>query len=196
MTRKAEVSRDTNETKITAALNLDGRGEYDIKTGIGFFDHMLEQLAKHSLIDITIKAEGDLHIDTHHTAEDVGITLGQALKQALGDKVGITRYGHSALPMDETLSRVAVDVSGRPYLVWKVDFTREHLGDMEVECFAEFFQGFAQAAGLTLHIENVYGDNNHHQIESVFKATAKALRMAISIDERAKDILPTTKGRL
>jgi imidazoleglycerol-phosphate dehydratase len=196
MTRTAEISRDTNETKITAALNLDGRGDYDIKTGIGFFDHMLEQLAKHSLIDITIKADGDLHIDTHHTAEDVGITLGQALSDALGDKIGITRYGHCALPMDETLSRVAVDVSGRPYLVWRVDFSREHLGDMEVECFREFFQGFAQAAGLTLHIENVYGDNNHHQIESVFKATAKALRMAVSIDERAKDILPTTKGRL
>jgi imidazoleglycerol-phosphate dehydratase len=196
MTRTAEISRDTNETKITAALNLDGRGDYDIKTGIGFFDHMLEQLAKHSLIDITIKADGDLHIDTHHTAEDVGITLGQALSDALGDKIGITRYGHCALPMDETLSRVAVDVSGRPYLVWRVDFSREHLGDMEVECFREFFQGFAQAAGLTLHIENVYGDNTHHQIESVFKATAKALRMAVSIDERAKDILPTTKGRL
>jgi imidazoleglycerol-phosphate dehydratase len=196
MTRTAEISRDTNETKITAALNLDGRVDYDIKTGIGFFDHMLEQLAKHSLIDITIKADGDLHIDTHHTAEDVGITLGQALSDALGDKIGITRYGHCALPMDETLSRVAVDVSGRPYLVWRVDFSREHLGDMEVECFREFFQGFAQAAGLTLHIENVYGDNNHHQIESVFKATAKALRMAVSIDERAKDILPTTKGRL
>ena len=177
-------------------MNLDGTGLYDVKTGIGFFDHMLEQLAKHSLIDITIQADGDLHIDTHHTAEDVGITLGQALQQALGDKVGITRYGHSALPMDETLSRVAVDVSGRPYLVWQVEFSREHLGDMEVECFREFFQGLAQAAGVTLHIENVYGDNNHHQIESVFKACAKALRMAVSIDERAKDILPTTKGRL
>lgn len=194
--RIASISRRTKETDIRVSVNLDGTGQADIRTGIGFFDHMLEQLAKHSLIDVTIQAEGDLHIDGHHTVEDVGLTLGQALKEALGEKRGITRYGHSYAPMDETLSRVALDLSGRPYCVWRVNFTREHIGEMEVELFKEFFHSVAQTGGITLHCENLYGENNHHIIEATFKAFAKALRMAVGIDERAADAVPSTKGSL
>lgn len=194
--RSAVLSRKTKETDIRVSVNLDGTGKMDISTGIGFFDHMLEQLAKHSLIDITIKADGDLHIDGHHTVEDTGLTLGQALKEALGDKKGVVRYGHSYAPMDETLSRVALDLSNRPHLIWKMEFTREHIGEMEVELFQEFFNALAQAGGITLHCENLYGTNNHHIIESLFKAFAKALRMAISIDPRAADVVPSTKGTL
>ncbi len=194
--RKASVSRKTNETGISVSINLDGTGKYDVQTGIGFFDHMLEQLSKHSLIDIKVRCKGDLHIDTHHSVEDVGIALGQALGEAVGDKMGINRYGHSYVAMDEALSRAALDLSGRPYLVWNIDFSREHLGEMEVECFREFFQAFSQAGGITLHLEALYGENNHHMIESLFKACAKALRMAVTIDPRAKGALPSTKGRL
>ena len=194
--RKASVSRKTNETDITVSVNLDGEGRADIATGVGFFDHMLEQLAKHSLIDITIKADGDLHIDAHHTVEDTGIALGQALKEAIGDKKGIRRYGHAYLPMDEALSRVALDLSNRPFLVWQADFTSPSLGTMDTELFQEFFQAFSVAAGLTFHAKNLYGSNNHHIAESIFKATAKALRMAVEIDARAADQLPSTKGAL
>lgn len=195
--RTASVSRETKETKIEIAVNLDGTGAADIKTGVGFFDHMLEQLAKHSLIDMTIKAEGDLHIDAHHTVEDTGIALGQALKEALGEKIGIRRYGHFDLVMDETRSSVALDFSGRAYLIWDVVFTVERLGEeMETELFQEFFNALAQAAGITLHCSNFYGENNHHIIESVYKAAAKAMRMAVEIDPRAPDSLPTTKGAL
>lgn len=194
--RIGSISRKTKETSVSVSLNLDGTGEAKIATGIGFFDHMLEQLSKHSLIDITVKAEGDLHIDGHHTAEDVGITLGQALKEAIGDKKGIRRYGHFTLVMDEVLSRVALDFSNRPYLIWQAEFSVQRLGEMDTELFQEFFNAFAQAAGLTLHVKNEYGDNNHHIIESIFKACAKALRMAVEIDPRAADQLPSTKGSL
>ena len=194
--RKASVNRKTNETDISVSINLDGKGKYDVKTGIGFFDHMLDQLSKHSLIDIKVRCKGDLHIDTHHSVEDIGWALGQALHETIGDKKGINRYGHSYVAMDEALSRTALDLSARPFLVWNVEFTREHLGDMEVECFREFFQSFSQAGGVTLHLENLYGENNHHVIESLFKSCAKALRMAVSYDERAKDTLPSTKGKL
>jgi imidazoleglycerol-phosphate dehydratase len=194
--RTATVSRKTKETSIRVSVNLDGTGRAEIKTGIGFFDHMLEQLARHSLIDVSIEAEGDLHIDGHHTVEDVGLCLGQALGQALGEKRGIVRYGHSYAPMDETLSRVALDLSGRPYCVWQVEFTRERIGEMEVELFKEFFHSLAQTGGITLHCENLYGTNNHHIIEATFKAFAKALRMAVTIDERAADSVPSTKGTL
>ncbi len=196
MNRQAKITRKTKETGITAAINLDGTGEYDVSTGIGFLDHMLEQLARHSLIDITLKAEGDLHIDFHHTTEDTGIVLGQALAKALGDKQGITRYADVHLPMDETLTRVAIDVSGRPYLVWKVEFTRDKLGEMDTELFREWFQAFAQNAGLTLHVENLYGENNHHIAETCFKGLARALRAALSIDERQAGRVPSTKGML
>lgn len=196
MNRQAKITRKTKETGITAVINLDGTGEYDVSTGIGFLDHMLEQLARHSLIDITLKAEGDLHIDFHHTTEDTGIVLGQALAKALGDKQGITRYADVHLPMDETLTRVAIDVSGRPYLVWKVDFTRDKLGEMDTELFREWFQAFAQNAGLTLHVENLYGENNHHIAETCFKGLARALRTALSIDERQAGRVPSTKGML
>lgn len=195
--RSAEISRDTKETKVSVSLNLDGSGLADNKTGVAFFDHMLDQVAKHGLIDLTVSCYGDLEIDAHHTVEDVGITIGQAIKQALGDKKGIRRYGHSYVPMDEALSRVALDLSNRPYLVWKVDFTTDRLGEqMETELFQEFFHALAQAAGITLHVENLYADNNHHRIESVYKAFAKALRMAVEIDPRAADQLPSTKGSL
>ena len=196
MNRQAKITRKTKETGITAAINLDGTGEYDVSTGIGFLDHMLEQLARHSLIDITLKAEGDLHLDFHHTTEDTGIVLGQALAKALGDKQGITRYADVHLPMDETLTRVAIDVSGRPYLVWKVEFTRDKLGEMDTELFREWFQAFAQNAGLTLHVENLYGENNHHIAETCFKGLARALRAALSIDERQAGRVPSTKGML
>ncbi len=194
--RSAEISRKTNETSITVSVNLDGTGKADINTGIGFFDHMLEQLAKHALIDLSIKADGDLHIDGHHTAEDTGITLGQALKQAVGDKKGIRRYGHFDLVMDEARSSVALDFSNRPFLVWDVNFTVDRLGQMDTELFQEFFQALAGAAGLTLHITQLAGTNNHHIIESVYKAFAKSVRMAVETDPRAADQLPSTKGAL
>lgn len=194
--RKATVTRKTKETEITVSLNLDGTGQYKITTGLGFLDHMMEQLSRHSLIDLEVSAKGDLHIDGHHTTEDVGITIGEALLKALGEKKGITRYGHAYLPMDETLSRVALDVSGRPYLIWKVDFTRDKLGEMDTELFREWFGGFAQAAGITLHVENLYGTNNHHVIESCYKGLAKALKMALTIDPRMGDAVPSTKGKL
>jgi imidazoleglycerol-phosphate dehydratase len=194
--RRATVERKTKETAITAAVDLDGTGTYDVATGIGFLDHMIEQLARHSLIDISLKAEGDLHIDQHHTAEDSGIVLGQAIARALGDKAGIARYGQAYLPMDETLTRVALDVSGRPYLVWKVEFTRSKIGEMDTELFREWFQAFAQHAGLTLHVETFYGENSHHIAETCYKALARALRQAISLDPRQEGRVPSTKGGL
>jgi imidazoleglycerol-phosphate dehydratase len=194
--RIATIARKTKETSVAVSLDLDGSGKADMKTGIGFFDHMLDQLAKHSLMDITIQCEGDLHIDPHHSVEDTGITLGQALKQAVGDKMGIRRYGHFTLVMDEARSTVALDLSNRPYLVWDVQFTTPKLGEMDTELFQEFFNALAQAAGITLHVVNECGTNNHHIAESIFKATAKALRMALEIDPRMEGQLPSTKGAL
>jgi len=194
--RTASVERDTKETRIAASVNLDGSGSYDVKTGIGFLDHMLEQLSRHSLIDVTLRAEGDLHIDYHHTTEDTGIVLGQAVAQALGERRGIRRYGAALIPMDETLTRVALDVSNRPYLIWKVDFSRDKLGDFDTELFKEWFQAFAFNAGLTLHVETLYGTNNHHIVESAFKGLARALREAVEIDPRKADAVPSTKGSL
>ena len=177
-------------------MNLDGTGVYNISTGIGFLDHMLEQLSRHSLIDLEVIAKGDLHIDFHHTTEDTGIVIGEAVRQALGDFKGLVRYGSAIIPMDETCSRVSLDVSQRPYLIWKVDFTKPKLGDMDTELFKEWFQAFAQSAGITLHVENMYGENNHHIIESCFKGLARALRQAIDIDPRKADDIPSTKGVL
>lgn len=194
--RSAKIKRTTNETVISVELKLDGTGKYDIDTGIGFLDHMLEQLARHSLIDIKLKAKGDLHIDQHHTTEDSGIALGQAFAEAIGDKKGITRYGTCYLPMDETLSRVALDISARPYLIWQVEFNRDKVGDMDTELFREWFQAFAQHAGITLHVANLYGENNHHIVETCYKALARALRTAISIDAGQADRVPSTKGSL
>jgi len=194
--RQATIERSTKETKIKASVDLDGTGAFDIATGVGFLDHMLEQLARHSLIDITLEAKGDLHIDFHHTTEDCGIVLGQAVAKALSDKQGIARYASVYLPMDETLTRVAVDLSGRPYLVWKVAFSRPKLGDMDTELFREFFQAFAQNAGITLHVENLYGENNHHIAETCFKGLARALREAVAIDARQGGRVPSTKGTL
>lgn len=194
--RKAEIARKTNETEIAVSVNLDGSGIYDIATGVGFLDHMLDQLARHSLSDIVVRAKGDLHIDFHHTAEDVGIALGQAFARALGDKKGIRRYASCDLPMDGTLTRVALDVSGRPFLVWKVEFSAQKIGEIDTELFREFFQAFAINAGITLHVENFYFDNNHHLAESCFKALARALRDAVEIDPRAADRIPSTKGTL
>ena len=194
--RRATVSRKTKETAITVSVDLDGTGAYDVATGVGFLDHMIEQLARHSLIDITLKADGDLHIDQHHTTEDSGIVLGQAIAKALGEKKGIARYGSAYLPMDETLTRVALDVSGRPFLVWKVEFTRGKIGDMDTELFREWFQAFAQHAGLTLHVETLYGENSHHIAETCYKALARALRQAISLDPRQEGRVPSTKGQL
>ena len=194
--RKATVDRQTKETKIAATVNLDGTGIYDIETGVGFLDHMLEQLARHALIDITLRTKGDLHIDFHHTTEDSGIVLGQAVAKALGDKLGIARYASIELAMDEALTRCAIDVSGRPYLIWKVAFSQPKVGDMDTELFKEWFQAFAQHAGITLHIENLYGDNNHHIAETCFKALARTLRTAIAIDPRQADKVPSTKGTL
>ena len=196
MKRQATITRKTKETEISATVDLDGTGAYDIKTGIGFLDHMLEQLARHGLIDITLRAKGDLHIDFHHTTEDCGIVLGQAVAKALGDKQGISRYADVHLPMDETLTRVALDVSGRPYLIWNVTFTRDKLGEMDTELFREFFQAFAQNAGITLHIANLYGENNHHIAETCFKGLARALRLALTIDPRQTGRVPSTKGML
>ncbi|OHC75597.1 MAG: imidazoleglycerol-phosphate dehydratase [Rhodospirillales bacterium RIFCSPLOWO2_12_FULL_58_28] len=194
--RRAGVERNTNETKIKVAVNLDGSGSYDIATGVGFLDHMLEQLSRHSLIDLEVKAEGDLHIDSHHTTEDVGIAIGEAVAKALGDRKGITRYGSAMAPMDEALTRVALDASMRPYLVWKVVFVRDKLGGMDTELFKEWFRAFTQAAGITLHVETLYGDNNHHIVESCFKGLARALRQAVEIDPRKPDEAPSTKGVL
>ncbi|MBL1404496.1 MAG: imidazoleglycerol-phosphate dehydratase [Hyphomicrobiales bacterium] len=194
--REASISRKTNETSIKVELNLDGTGKYDIQTGIGFFDHMLEQLSRHSLIDMKIRADGDLHIDAHHTTEDVGIAIGQALSKALGDRAGITRYASLDLAMDETLTRAALDVSGRPFLIWQAEFSRDKVGDFDTELFQEFFQAFSQNAGITLHVTNIYGSNNHHIAETCFKAVARCLRTAIEIDPRQKGVIPSTKGTL
>ena len=194
--RKANVERKTKETIIDVTVNLDGTGTCNISTGIGFLDHMLEQLSRHSLIDIDVKAVGDLHIDFHHTTEDTGIAIGEAINIALGDRVGITRFGSAICPLDEALTRVVVDCSNRPYLIWKVGFSRPKLGDFDTELFREWFQAFSQSAGLTLHVENFYGENNHHIIESSFKALARSLRQASTIDLRAIDSVPSTKGTL
>ena len=194
--RTAEVSRNTKETKISVTVNLDGTGNSTIDTGIGFLDHMLEQLSRHSLIDLTVEAKGDLHIDYHHTTEDTGWAIGAAISKALGDRKGIYRYGHAYIPMDETLTRVALDASNRPYLIWKVQLDRDKLGDMDTELFKEWFQAFSQSAGLTLHVENLYGENTHHKIESCYKGIAKALRQSITIDSRKADAVPSTKGTL
>tara|TARA_Y100000031_G_C8154095_1_gene353756 strand:+ start:320 stop:910 length:591 start_codon:yes stop_codon:yes gene_type:complete len=194
--RTAKLTRNTHETKVSLEVNLEGEGTYNVSTGIGFFDHMLEQLAKHALLDLNIKAEGDLHIDAHHTAEDVGITLGQALKEAIGDKKGIRRYGHFDLVMDEARITCALDLSNRPYLKWDVNFTVDKLGEMDTELFQEFFHALAGNAGITLHITQLAGTNNHHIIEAAFKAFAKALRMALETDPRAANQLPSTKGAL
>jgi imidazoleglycerol-phosphate dehydratase len=194
--RKATIKRKTKETDISVTVDLDGTGKARIRSGIGFFDHMLEQLARHSLIDITLAAKGDLHIDQHHTVEDVGIALGQALKQALGDMKGIARYADVHLPMDEAMTRAAIDISGRPHLVWKATFTKNKVGDLDSELLREFFGAFAQNAGVTLHVENLYGRNNHHIAETCFKALARVLRAATAIDPRQKGRVPSTKGRL
>jgi imidazoleglycerol-phosphate dehydratase len=194
--REGSVTRKTKETSIEVRVNLDGTGIYDVSTGIGFLDHMLEQLSRHSLINLYVRAEGDLHIDFHHTTEDTGIAIGQAVNEALGDNAGITRFASAYIPMDETLSRVALDISARPYLIWRVDFSKPKLGDMDTELFKEWFQAFAQAAGITLHVENLYGENNHHIVESCFKGLARALRSATTIDPRAADVVPSTKGTL
>ena len=194
--RKGSIKRETKETTIQVDVNLDGTGQADIKTGIGFLDHMMEQIAKHSLIDITLKAKGDLHIDLHHTTEDSGIAFGEALKKALGDKKGIKRYASATIPMDETLSRVSLDISNRPYLVWNVKLKVEKLGEMDTELFKEWYHAFAQSAGITLHVENIYGDNSHHIIESCYKGLARALRTAVEVDPRAENIIPSTKGTI
>ena len=194
--RQAEITRNTLETQITVRLNLDGTGKSSLATGIGFFDHMLDQVARHGLIDIEIEARGDLHIDAHHTVEDVGISLGQAFTKALGDKKGIRRYGHAYVPLDEALSRVVVDLSGRPGLEFHVDFARARIGDFDVDLFREFFQGFVNHALVTLHVDNLRGINAHHQAETVFKALGRALRMAVEVDPRLGDQLPSTKGAL
>ena len=194
--RQASISRKTNETEISATVNMDGTGACRIETGIGFFDHMLDQLGRHGLIDLTIAARGDLHIDDHHTVEDTGITLGQAIRQALGERRGIVRYGHAYLPMDETLSRASIDVSGRPFLVFRTDFHTPKIGTFDTQLVREFFQAFAMHAGITLHIETLYGVNDHHIAESCFKAVARALRTAIAIDPRQSDAVPSTKGVL
>lgn len=194
--RTAKIARKTNETEISVSIDLDGTGRHAMQTGIGFFDHMLDQLARHSLIDMEVRCTGDLHIDFHHSVEDVGIALGQALKQALGDKKGINRYASSDLPMDGTLTRAALDVSGRAFLVFRAEFSQNKIGDIDTELFREFFQAFAVNAGITLHIENFYFDNNHHLAESMFKAVARALRVAIDIDPRMRDAVPSTKGTL
>ena len=194
--RTATIRRDTSETKIAVTVNLDGTGAYAVTTGVGFFDHMLEQLSRHSLIDMDVTCDGDLHIDQHHTVEDTALALGSAIAQALADKRGIRRYGDALSPMDETLTRVALDISGRPWLVWKTEFTQTRLGEMDTEMFQHFFHSFAQAAGITLHIELLYGSNNHHIVESAFKGLARALRQAVEIDPRKADAIPSTKGTL
>ncbi|MBN2970878.1 imidazoleglycerol-phosphate dehydratase HisB [Roseomonas aeriglobus] len=194
--RTATIARKTSETSVDVTVGLDGTGRYRIETGVGFFDHMLEQLSRHSLIDIDVKTVGDLHIDQHHTVEDTGLALGQAITQALGDKRGIRRYGDALSPMDETLTRVALDISGRPWFVGRLPFTQKRLGEMDTEMFAHFFHSFAQTAGLTLHIDTLYGENNHHIAEAAFKGLARALRTATEIDPRKADAIPSTKGTL
>tara|TARA_B100000674_G_C37593789_1_gene802070 strand:- start:150 stop:737 length:588 start_codon:yes stop_codon:yes gene_type:complete len=194
--RKYSLNRKTEETNIEVNINLDGKGKSDVNTGIGFLDHMLDQISKHSLIDISVNAKGDLHVDLHHTTEDSALALGEALNKALGERKGIKRFGQALSAMDETLSRVVVDCSNRPYLVWKVDFTVSQLGEMDTELFKEWFQAFSQSSGITLHVENLYGENNHHIIESCFKGLARALREAISIDFKRADEIPSTKGSL
>ncbi|ABC24391.1 imidazoleglycerol-phosphate dehydratase HisB [Rhodospirillum rubrum] len=194
--RQATVTRATKETEITVWLDLDGTGQYEVSTGIGFLDHMLEQVSRHSLMDLRVHAKGDTHIDFHHTTEDTGLAIGQAVTQALGDRKGIQRYGSALIPMDEALTQVAVDLSNRPYLIWKVDFSRDKLGDMDTELFKEWFQAFSQTAGVTLHVANHYGENNHHIVESCYKALARALRQAWEIDPRKADAVPSTKGVL
>ena len=196
MARKGKISRKTKETSINVEVNIDGKGKYQIDTGIGFLDHMLEQLSKHSLIDLNVKAKGDTHIDLHHTTEDVGIAIGECIKKASNKFKGIKRYAHAMIPMDETLSRVAIDVSNRPYLIWKVNLKVEKLGEMDTELFKEWFQAFSQSAGVTLHMENIYGDNSHHIIGSCFKGLARTLRSALEIDPRIKNVIPSTKGSL
>jgi imidazoleglycerol-phosphate dehydratase len=194
--RTGSISRKTSETSIDVALNLDGTGVYDVSTGIGFLDHMLEQLSRHSLIDLRVKAVGDLHIDQHHTTEDTGIAIGEALLQALGEKRGITRYGAAYAPMDETLTRCSLDISGRPFIVWKASFNTPRIGEWDSEMIEHWFHSFATAAGITLHVENLYGSNNHHIVESCYKALARALRQAVEIDPRKADAIPSTKGIL
>jgi imidazoleglycerol-phosphate dehydratase len=194
--RTATVERKTKETQVKATVNLDGSGQYKVTTGIGFLDHMMEQLSRHSLIDLTIEAKGDLHIDGHHTTEDVAIVVGEAVAKALGERRGIVRYGSALVPMDETLSRVALDLSGRPYFIWKVNFSKPKLGEMDTELFREWFQAFAFNSGATLHVENLYGENNHHIVESCYKGLARSLREAIAIDSRKSDDIPSTKGVL
>jgi|TARA_B100001105_G_scaffold78061_1_gene61801 imidazoleglycerol-phosphate dehydratase len=194
--RTAEIDRNTLETQISVSVNLDGSGEREFQTGLPFLDHMLDQVARHGLLDITIKADGDLEIDAHHTVEDIGITLGQAVNEAIGDKKGIRRYGHAYVPLDEALSRVVIDFSGRPDLIYNVEFARQMVGDFDVDLFHEFFQGFVNHAKVTLHIDNLNGDNAHHQIETIFKAFGRALRMAAEPDPRMSDVTPSTKGSL
>lgn len=194
--RTASIHRDTRETRIRIGVDLDGTGQYVVSTGIGFLDHMVEQLSRHSLIDVSMAVEGDLHIDQHHTVEDSALALGEAVSQALGDRRGIVRYGHAYAPMDETLSRAALDISGRPHFVWKSGFTQARLGEMDTELFSHWFASFAQTAGITLHLETLYGENNHHIAESLFKALARALRAAVAIDPRVADAVPSTKGIL
>lgn len=194
--RTAMIERKTRETEIMVSLDLDGTGDYDVDTGIGFLDHMLESFARHAMIDLKVRAQGDLHIDFHHTTEDTGIVIGQALMKALGDFKGIRRFGEATIPMDETLTRCAIDVSNRPYLIWKVQFSRPKLGEMDTELFKEWFQAVAQNAGITLHVENLYGENNHHIVESCFKAFARALRQAVETDARLGDAYASTKGVL
>ena len=196
MSRKAKTTRETKETNIQVDLNIDGKGKYKVDTGIGFLNHMLEQLSKHSLMDLKLIAKGDTHIDLHHTTEDTGIAIGECLKKASNKFIGIRRYAHVMIPMDETLTRVVIDVSNRPYLIWKVKLKVEKLGEMDTELFKEWFQAFSQAAGITLHIENVYGDNSHHIIESCFKGLARSLREALEIDKKIKNRVPSTKGFL
>ena len=194
--RTAMIERKTRETEIMVSLDLDGTGDYDVDTGIGFLDHMLEALSRHAMMDLKVRAQGDLHIDFHHTTEDTGIVIGQAIAKALGDFKGIRRFGEATIPMDETLTRCAIDVSNRPYLIWKVNFTKPKLGEMDTELFKEWFQAVAQNAGITLHVENLYGENNHHIVESCFKAFARALRAAVERDERLGDSFASTKGVL
>ena len=194
--RKASVERNTKETQIRVEVDLDGTGAYDVSTGIGFLDHMLEQLSRHSLMNLTVRAKGDLHIDFHHTTEDSAYAIGEAVSKALGDRKGIVRYGQALIPMDETLTRVALDCSNRPYLIWKVEFTRPKLGEMDTELFKEWFQAFAQSAGLTRHVENLSGENSHHIVESCYKGLARALKQAIDIDPRQANVIPSTKGVL
>jgi imidazoleglycerol-phosphate dehydratase len=194
--RVASIARQTRETQIAATINLDGTGQYEVSTGIGFLDHMIEQLSRHSLVDIRLRAKGDLHIDYHHTTEDTGYVIGEAVSKALGDRRGIARWGEALVPMDETLTRVALDCSNRPYLIWRVNVPKPKLGEMDTELFKEWFQAFAQSAGVTLHVENLYGENSHHIVESCYKGLARALRMAVTIDPRRGDAVPSTKGVL